>query len=55
VDDAHKPGMTLGYYGQHYSRNITWAEKAVAWNSYLARCSYLLQQGKPVVSDHLKT
>jgi hypothetical protein len=48
VDDAHKPGMTLGFYGQHYSRNITWAEQAVAWNSYLARCSYLLQQGKPV-------
>jgi hypothetical protein len=48
VDDKHKPGITLGYYGQHYTRNITWAEQAVAWNSYLARCSYLLQQGKPV-------
>jgi hypothetical protein len=48
VDNAHKPGMTLGYFGQHYSRNITWAEQAIAWNTYLARCSYLLQQGKPV-------
>ena len=48
VDDKHKPGMTLGYFGQHYSRNITWAEQAVAWNTYLARCSFLLQQGKPV-------
>ena len=48
VDDKHKPGITLGYYGQHYTRNITWAEQAVAWNGYLARCSYLLQQGKPV-------
>jgi hypothetical protein len=48
VDDAHKPGMTLGHFGQHYTRNITWAEQAVAWNTYLARCSYLLQQGKPV-------
>jgi len=45
VDDAHKPGMTLGPFGQHYTRNITWAEQAVAWNTYLARCSYLLQQG----------
>jgi hypothetical protein len=48
VDDAHKPGMTLGHFGQHYSRNITWAEQAVAWNTYLARCDFLLQQGKPV-------
>lgn len=48
VDDAHKPGMTLGPFGQMYTRNITWAEQAVAWNTYLARCSYLLQQGRPV-------
>ena len=45
VDDAHKPGITLWMFGQHYTRNITWAEQAIAWNTYLARCSYLLQQG----------
>jgi alpha-L-rhamnosidase len=49
TDDKHKPGITLGYYGQHYSRNITWAEQAIAWNTYLARCSYMGQTGKPVV------
>jgi hypothetical protein len=49
VDDKHKPGFTLGFYGQHYSRNITWAEQAVVWNEYLARCSYMEQQGYPVV------
>lgn len=48
VDEDHKPGITLARYGQHYSRNITWAEQAAAWNAYLARCSYMLQQGKPV-------
>ena len=48
ADDAHKPGMTLGPFGQDYTRNITWAEQALAWNTYLARCSFLLQQGKPV-------
>ena len=48
VDDAHQPGMTLGFFGQHYSRNNTWAEQAVAWNTYLARASHLLQQGKYV-------
>ncbi len=45
VDDAHKPGLTLGPFGQNYTRNITWAEQAVAWNTYLARTSFLLQQG----------
>jgi hypothetical protein len=49
TDDKHKPGITLGYYGQHYSRNMTWAEQAIAWNTYLARCSYMEQAGKPVV------
>jgi (4-O-methyl)-D-glucuronate---lignin esterase len=45
VDDAHKPGITLGPFGQHYTRNITWAEQALAWNTYLSRASHLLQQG----------
>src|SRR5579884_4296303 len=31
VDEAHKPGITLWMFGQHYTRNITWAEQAVAW------------------------
>jgi (4-O-methyl)-D-glucuronate---lignin esterase len=46
VDDRRKPGMTLGPFGQHYTRNTTYAEQAIAWNSYLARASYLLQQGQ---------
>lgn len=48
TDDKHRPGITLGPYGQDYTRNITWAEQAVVWNTYLARCSFLLQQGKPL-------
>ena len=48
TDDAHKPGMTLGPFGQDYTRNITWAEQAKAWNTYIARCSYVLQRGKYV-------
>jgi hypothetical protein len=40
--------MTLGPFGQDYTRNITWAEQAKVWNTYLARCSYLLQQGSYV-------
>ena len=46
--DDKKPGLTLAIFGQHYTRQNTWAEQSVAWNSYLARSSYLLQQGKPV-------
>ena len=46
VDDHHKPGMTLGYSGQNITRNNTWADETVAFDSYLARSSYLLQQGQ---------
>ena len=46
VDDRHRPGMTLGYSGQNYTRNNTWADQAVAFDSYLARSSYMLQQGQ---------
>ncbi|HEY1901473.1 MAG TPA: glycosyl hydrolase [Terracidiphilus sp.] len=43
VDKA--PGMTLGPFGQWFNRNETWAEEAGAWVDYLARTSFLLQQG----------
>ncbi len=46
TDDAHRPGLTLNSYGQHYSRNNTWAEQSVAFNAYIARSSFLLQQGQ---------
>jgi hypothetical protein len=46
VDDAHMPGMTLGFFGQHYTRSNTWAEQATAWNAYLGRASHMLQQGR---------
>ena len=40
------PGVTLGPCGQWFNRNDTWAEQANAWTGYLARNSFLLQQGK---------
>lgn len=43
VDKA--PGLTLGPFGQWFNRNETWAEEAGPWIDYLARSSYLLQQG----------
>jgi hypothetical protein len=48
VDDEHMPGMTLGFFGQHFTRNTTWAEQSEAWISYLARASQLLQQGRSI-------
>ena len=43
IDKA--PGLTLGPFGQWFNRNETWAEQAGAWVNYLARSSYMLQQG----------
>src|ERR1700751_737837 len=43
VDKA--PGLTLGPFGQWFNRNETWAEQAGAWVNYLARTSFMLQQG----------
>lgn len=41
-----KPGNTM--VGTHLNRNITWAEQSKPFMTYLARVSYMLQQGKPV-------
>ncbi|HEY1847956.1 MAG TPA: glycosyl hydrolase [Opitutaceae bacterium] len=40
------PGLTLGPFGQWFNRNETWAEQAGPWVKYLARTSFLLQQGR---------
>jgi hypothetical protein len=40
------PGLSLGPFGQWFTRNETWAEQAKPWIQYLARNSFLLQQGR---------
>jgi hypothetical protein len=45
VGKGTAPGLTLGPYGQWFNRNDTWAEKAGPWVDYLARTSFMLQQG----------
>ena len=40
-----KPGAVY-FAGTHYDRNITWWDETPAFNTYLARCSYMLQRGK---------
>jgi hypothetical protein len=44
-----KPGMTLDGIGLYFQRDQTWFKQSKAWIDYLARCSALLQMGKPVV------
>jgi hypothetical protein len=39
------PGLSLFIFGQFFNRLESWADYAKPWVSYLARCSYLLQQG----------
>ncbi len=41
-----KPGMTMGPWGFHFERTNTWWEQGRAWLRYIARCQYLLQQGR---------
>ncbi|HEY4325024.1 MAG TPA: glycosyl hydrolase [Mucilaginibacter sp.] len=45
VDDKI-PGLGLAIFGQWFNRHETWADQAKAWTDYLARSSYMLQQGK---------
>jgi ribosomal protein L30E len=46
--DDKIPGLSLGPFGQWFNRHETWAELAKPWMTYLARSSYMLQQGKSV-------
>jgi hypothetical protein len=41
-----KPGMTMGPWGTHLERTVTWWDDAPAWLEYVARCQYLLQEGQ---------
>ena len=44
--EERTPGMTMGPWGQHYERSNTWWEDSSAWHLYVARCQYLLRQGR---------
>lgn len=44
--DDKFPGLALLIFGQYFNRHETWAEMAKPWVDYMARSSYLLQQGR---------
>jgi hypothetical protein len=43
---SYQPGMTMGPWGLHYERTETWWDQSQPWHEYLARCQYLLRQGR---------
>lgn len=45
-DNDKIPGLSLEHWGPWLNRHETWAEQAKPWTTYLARSSYMLQQGK---------
>lgn len=45
-EDTKLPGLSLGIFGQYFNRHESWAEMARPWVDYIARSSYLLQQGR---------
>jgi len=47
VDDR-KPGLSLHIFGQFFNWHEIWAEMARPWIDYIARNSFLLQQGRNV-------
>ncbi len=47
-----RPGMMMGKWGTHYDATQTWWEWTRPWHDYLARCQFLLRQGR-VVADVL--
>ena len=46
--DDKVPGLSLLIFGQYFNRHETWAEMARPWIDYIARSSFLLQQGANV-------
>jgi hypothetical protein len=43
-----QPGLAFGPFGIHFERTNTWFEQSGGWMRYLARCQWLLRQGRPV-------
>ncbi len=44
--DEMIPGLTHRHAGGHFHRHNTWWEYSKPWNDYMARCQYMLQQGR---------
>ncbi|MDD3108891.1 MAG: glycosyl hydrolase, partial [Alistipes sp.] len=47
-NEAARPGMTMSGYGVNWDRGQTWWHLSGDYHTYVARCSYMLQQGSTV-------
>jgi hypothetical protein len=45
VEPTRYPGMTMGQWGTHFERTLTWWSQAKDWLLYQARCQFMLQEG----------
>ncbi|MDR1866062.1 MAG: hypothetical protein LBR08_10895 [Bacteroidales bacterium] len=45
TDPVRYPGMTMGQWGTHFERTLTWWQQGKDWLRYQARCQYMLQEG----------
>ncbi|MEC5145076.1 glycosyl hydrolase [Chitinophaga sp. 212800010-3] len=48
LNEALRPGMTMGPYGVHWDRHQTWWPLVGGYHDYLSRCQFVLQQGTSV-------
>ena len=46
TNPTYYPGMTMGQWGTHFERTVTWWDQGKDWLKYQARCQYLLQEGR---------
>ena len=42
---TYYPGMTMGQWGTHFERTLTWWDQGKDWVTYQTRCQYMLQEG----------
>lgn len=46
--DEGRPGMVMGPYGVHWDRGQTWWPMVRSYHDYIARCQYVLRQGRSI-------
>jgi len=46
--DETRPGMVMGPYGVHWDRGQTWWPMVADYHRYIARCQYVLRQGRNI-------
>ena len=48
-DDKYQPGLSMGWWGTHFSRYQTWFEPGKAFFTYMSRVQAMLQKGETTI------